>query len=184
MVKLFEAGSPDLRAVAPATLELITPTHARDMRLLVCRHTLSEQESALYSLPSKEPVDLWLFENISHLARLESRLSDTYKHLHSMSLNDFWTSLVAQDPPMTPSNTGQTHSFKRRTRTHSEPPFPSRYHDSNSFSSSSSQPGSKSLLVKADMLLVSAEKTIVNAAGKTRFSHFQPVTEPHFILSK
>ncbi|TPX71331.1 hypothetical protein CcCBS67573_g06215 [Chytriomyces confervae] len=187
MDKLFDAGSPNLGAVAPATLELITPSHARDMRLLVCRHALSEQESALYSLPSKEPVDLWLFENISHLARLESRLSDTYKHLHSVSLNNFWTSLVAQDPPMTPSNTAQTHNVKRRARTHSEPPFPSRYHDSNSFSSSSSlQSGSKSLLVQADMLLVSAEKTIVNAAGiiglssvpKWLFSQLRHYTAP------
>ncbi|KAJ3251467.1 hypothetical protein HDU77_005855 [Chytriomyces hyalinus] len=183
MDKLFEAGSPNLRAVAPATLELITPSHAQDMRLLVCRHALSEQESALYSLPSKEPVDLWLFENISHLARLESRLSDTYKHLHSVSLNNFWTSLVAQDPPMTPSNTAQTHNVKRRARTHSEPPFPSRYHDSNSFSSSSSlQSGSKSLLVQADMLLVSAEKTIVNAAGRTRYNVLATVTETYSIL--
>ncbi|KAJ3231013.1 hypothetical protein HDU81_004094 [Chytriomyces hyalinus] len=186
MDKLFEKGSMDLRAVAPTTLELVTPTHARDMRLLVCRHALSEQESALYSLPSNEPVDLWLFENISHLARLESRLSDTYKHLHSMSLNSFWTSLVDQDPPVTPSNNPQAFNFKRRARTHSEPPFPSRYHDSNSFSSSSSQSGSKSLLVQADMLLVSAEKTIVNAAGiiglasvpKWLFSQLRHYTAP------
>ncbi|TPX73817.1 hypothetical protein CcCBS67573_g04916 [Chytriomyces confervae] len=186
--KLFQRNASDLRAVAPATLELITPTHARDMRLLVCRHVLSGEESAPYSMSEKEEVDLWHFENISHLATLESRLSNTHKHLHSMSLNSFWAALVAQSPPATSSNTAQANNSIRRSRTHSEPPFPSRYHESNSFSTSStSHSGStSSILIQADMLLVSAEKTIVNAAGiiglasvpKWLFSQLRHYTAP------
>ncbi|KAJ3233005.1 hypothetical protein HDU81_002572 [Chytriomyces hyalinus] len=105
-----------------------------------------------------------------------------------MSLNNFWTALVAQGPHITLSNTSQGNNFKRRSRAHSEPPFPSRYHDSNSFSiSSTSHSGSaSSILIQADMLLVSAEKTIVNAAGiiglasvpKWLFSQLRHYTAP------
>ncbi|KAI8615661.1 hypothetical protein BC830DRAFT_1081117, partial [Chytriomyces sp. MP71] len=180
------SNTPTGHFLSLATTRFSNVPPQRQRTLFACRHPLSPAEAKNIVLGNQstdatpinlsEPVDIWLLEDTTALANMFARLESLD---YSAKDDAFWSHLLNPLPGATEAQPcAESSPAHRRTRARSVP-----LHSNRDKRDPNQDFSMCEVLAQTDLFIVSAEKTIINAAGlasvpKWLFTQLRQYTTP------